>query len=373
MEFIDLKAQYKELYKDIHRNIDVVLRDAQFIGGKEVRLLEEKLACYVGRKYCITCANGTDALQLIYMAYNIGKNDAVFCPDMTFIASVEPACMLGATAVFCDIEQDTFNLSPVSLEQQIKSVLREGKKIPKAVVVVDFLGNPANYREIEEICKRYNLLLIEDAAQSMGGQIKEKKCGAFGDVACTSFFPSKPLGCYGDGGAVFTDDEKVAQIVRSLKVHGKGKDKYDNIRIGINSRLDTIQAGILLVKLDALDREMEMRKKAAHVYDIAFKEKIQIPYIENLHKSSYAQYCLLAKNEEERKRILQKMYENNIPSLIYYPNPLHTLKAFECNQDKIFHYAKEYASRNFGIPFSPYIKLEDQNKVIQVILEALEN
>lgn len=294
MEFIDLKAQYRALQGEIDANIQRILAGAHFIGGEEVAEFEEKLAAYVGRRHCVTCGNGTDALQLVYMAYGIGAGDAVFCPDMTFIASVEPACMLGAAPVFCDIEPDTYNLDPVSLEAHIQSVLAEGTLRPRAVVAVDFLGNPAKYDELDAICKKYGLLLIEDAAQGTGASYKGRKCGSFGDIATTSFFPSKPLGCYGDGGAVFTDDDEIAELLRSYKVHGKGpKGKYDNVRIGLNSRLDTLQAGVMLPKLAVLDQEIAMRQEIAERYHDAFAGKLQLPVITDGCVSAYAQYCML--------------------------------------------------------------------------------
>lgn len=372
MEFIDLKAQYRILKGKIDTNIDKVLTGAHFIGGEEVTELENVLAAYVGRKHCVTCGNGTDALQLAYMAYGVGEGDAVFCPDMTFIASVEPACLHGATPVFCDIELDTYNISPVSLEEHIKKVLAEGKLIPKAVVAVDFLGNPAKFDEITAICKKYNLLLIEDGAQSMSAEYKGKKCGSFGDIGTTSFFPSKPLGCYGDGGAVFTDDDNIAELLKSYKVHGKGpKGKYDNVRLGLNSRLDTIQAGVLLAKFSVLEEELAERQKIAGRYNEAFAGKIDIPVVTEKAVSSYAQYCLLAENEAHRKRILSAMKAANIPSLIYYPHPLHILEAFAPYESVEMPNTERYASCNFGIPFSPYLTEEDQEKVIEIILKAI--
>ena len=252
MEFIDLKAQYAGLKVQIDAGIQGVLAHGKFIMGPEVEEFEQALHEYSGKKHIITCASGTEALQLVFMAYGIGTGDAVFCPDVTFIASVEPACMMGATPVFCDIIPDTYNLCPKSLEQQIQNVLKAGIHKPKAVVAVDFLGNPAEYTALKVICEKYGLLLIEDAAQSFGGSYQRHKCTSLGDIACTSFFPAKPLGCYGDGGAVFTDSDEIAEICRSLRVHGKGESKYDNVRVGLNSRLDTLQAAILLPKLKAL-------------------------------------------------------------------------------------------------------------------------
>ncbi|MDD6647445.1 MAG: DegT/DnrJ/EryC1/StrS family aminotransferase [Firmicutes bacterium] len=373
MEFIDLKTQYKMLKNEIDINIKNIIESAKFIGGPQVGEFEEKLGSFIGRKYCITCASGTDALELAYLAYGVGEGDAVFCPDMTFIASIEPACMLGATPVFCDIEPDTYNISPRDLEEKVKSVIEEGGLTPKAVVAVDFLGNPAKHEEISEICKKYGMIHIEDGAQSTGGSYHNRKCGSFGDIATTSFFPSKPLGCYGDGGAVFTDDDEIADIIKSLKVHGKGpKGKYENVRIGVNSRLDTIQAGVLLPKLDALSGEIAKRQEIAKIYDNAFKDKLQIPIIEEESISAYAQYCVMAKSKEQREAILEKLKEAGVPSLLYYPNPLHILEAFEPYPECKMPNTKKYAECNFGLPFSPYLTKEDQELVINTVLSAIE-
>ena len=372
MEFIDLKAQYRALQPEIDGNISRILAGARFIGGPEVTELEEKLAAYVGRKHCVTCGNGTDALHLAYMAYGIGPGDAVFCPDMTFIASVEPACMMGASPVFCDIEPDTYNLCPASLEAHIQAVLAEGKLRPRAVVAVDFLGNPAKFDEIAAICRKYGLLLIEDAAQSTSAAYHGKKCGSLGDIATTSFFPSKPLGCYGDGGAVFTDDDHIAELLRSSKVHGKGpKGKYDNVRIGLNSRLDNLQAGVLLPKLAVLEQELAKRQEVAARYDQAFAGKLQTPVITEGAVSAYAQYCVLAEDEAQRTRVLDAMKEAGVPSLIYYPTPLHVLDAFAPYPEEALPNAARYARCNFGLPFSPYLTEEDQEMVIRTVLNAL--
>lgn len=374
MEFIDLKAQYRRLKPEIDSNIQEVINSAKFIGGQQVKELEQRLAAYVGRQYCITCGSGTDALQLAFMAYDIGEGDAVFCPDMTFIASIEPACLLGATPVFCDIDLNTYNIDPSDLEKKIRIVIEDGRLKPKAVVAVDFLGNPAKHEEISSICKRYNMIHIEDGAQSTGSSYHEQKCGSFGDIATTSFFPSKPLGCYGDGGAVFTNDKRIADICNSFKVHGKGpKGKYDNIRIGINSRLDTLQAGVLLPKLSVLDEEVRTRQEIAKMYDEAFEGKLHIPQIESNSVSAYAQYCILTKSIEQRNRILDAMKIHNIPSLIYYPNPLHSLDAFipYLQMTGEYHNTQKYAECNFGVPFSPYLSKEDQKLVIDTVLNAL--
>ena len=373
MEFIDLKAQYRALQPAIDAGIRKVLESTRFIGGGEVKELEERLASYVGRRHCVSCANGTEALQIAFMAYGIEAGDAVFCPDMTFISSVEPAVMLGAKPVFCDIDPDTYNLDPVSLEKQIEAVEREGRYRPRFVVAVDFLGNPADFEAISSVCKAHGLILIEDAAQGTGASRNGRKCGSFGDIATTSFFPSKPLGCYGDGGAVFTDDDEIAGLLNSFKVHGKGpKGKYDNVRIGLNSRLDTIQAAVLLAKLDVLEQEIVTRQAVAKRYDEAFGGRIQIPAVMPGSVSAYAQYCVLADSPEQRQRVLDAMKKAEVPSLIYYPNVLHALDAFAPYEgDGVLPNAKHYADCNFGMPFSPYLTEADQQKVIDTVLGAL--
>lgn len=372
MEFIDLKAQYRALKPQMDEKIAAVLTSAQFIHGKEVPELEEKLASFVGRKYCISCANGTDALQLVYMAYGIGAGDAVFCPDVTFISSTEPACMLGATSVFCDITKDTYNLCPESLERQVKAVVAEGKLTPKAVVAVDFLGNPADYETLSAVCKKYNLILIEDAAQSFGAEYHGKRCGSLGDIATTSFFPAKPLGCYGDGGAIFTDDEAMAEHLRSLCVHGKGAGgKYDNIRVGTNSRLDTIQAAVLQVKLAALEEyEVNDRQTVANRYNEAFAGQFVTPAVAENCRSVYAQYALLAKDREERDAVLAKLKENQIPHMIYYPTPQHALPVFAGapRYGEEYKNANDYCARTFSLPMHPYLREKEQGEVIAAVL-----
>ena len=375
MEFIDLKAQYRALKPEIDANIQAVLDSAQFIGGGYVKELEEKLADFVGRKHCVSCGNGTDALQLAFMAYGVGKGDAVFCPDVTFIASVEPACMLGATPVFCDITPDTYNLCPESLERQIKAVLAEGKLTPKMVVAVDFLGNPADFAAINTICEKYDLPLLEDAAQGFGASCHGKRCCAFGDIATTSFFPAKPLGCYGDGGAVFTDDDEMDTLLRSYCVHGKGPGgKYDNIRVGMNSRLDNLQAAVLLPKLKALaDHEMDARQAVAGRYNAAFAGKLVTPCVTEGCVSAWAQYALLAESREQRDNIITHLTEKSIPNMIYYPTPQHALPVFRDAPlyGESFSNAVRYCAQTFSLPMSAYLTDEDQRTVINAVLEAL--
>ena len=375
MQFIDLKAQYRSLKTEIDTNIQAVVDSALFIGGPFVRELEEKLAAFTGRKHCITCANGTDALQIAYMVAGIGSGDAVFCPDMTFISSTEPAKMFGATSVFCDITPDTYCLCPESLERQIQAVRAEGKLTPKAVVAVDILGNPCDYDTIGTICEKYGLFLIEDAAQSFGASYHGKRAGAFGHIATTSFFPAKPLGCYGDGGAIFTDDDHAAELIRSLCVHGKGPGgKYDNIRVGMNSRLDAIQAAVLLPKLKALgDYEIDVRQQVVGRYDRAFAGKLTTPFVAEGCVSAWAQYALLAVDTVQRDRIVAHLNEAGIPNMIYYPTPQHALPVFrdEPHYGETFHNADDYCARTFSLPMHPYLEEAEQRKVIDAVLEGL--
>ncbi len=374
MQFIDLKAQYAALKNDINAEIQSVLDEGQYIMGRHVQEFEQSLSDYTGMKHSISCANGTDALQMIFMAYGIGEGDAVFCPDITFIASVEPACMLGSVPVFCDIDPVSYNLCPFSLEEQIKNVIAKGKHTPKAVVGVDFLGNPADYDAIDAICKKYNLLLIEDAAQSFGAEYKGKKCCSFGDIATTSFFPAKPLGCYGDGGAIFTNNDEIASVLQSIRVHGKGSSKYDNVRVGVNSRLDTLQAAILKVKLKAfIDYETENRQKIANRYNEAFNEHFTVPKIQENCMSIYAQYALLAKDKQTRDSIIAYLSEKNIPNMVYYPTPQHKLKVYEGNpySNIDFKNSNNYCDTTFSLPMHPYLTDEEQDVIIKTVLEAL--
>lgn len=375
MQFIDLKAQYKALKPEIDANIQSVLDATQFIGGRYVKELEEKLAAFVGRKHCVTCANGTDALQLAYMIAGVGKGDAVFCPDMTFISSTEPAKMFGAASVFCDILPGVYCLDPGSLEQQIKAVLAEGRLTPKVVVAVDILGNPCDYDAIVPICEKYGLTLIEDAAQSFGASYKGKRACAFGDIATTSFFPAKPLGCYGDGGAVFTDSDKTDALLRSLCVHGKGPGgKYDNIRVGMNSRLDNLQAAILLPKLKALaDYEMDARQTVAGRYNAAFAGKFVTPFVAEGCVSAWAQYALLAESRGQRDRVIAHLTEKGIPNMVYYPTPQHALPVFrdEPSYGEAFQNANDYCARTFSLPMHPYLTETEQNEVIETVLEVM--
>ena len=354
MQFIDLAAQYQHLKTKIDQRIQDVLNHGQYIMGPEVKELEQKLAEYVGVKHVITCANGTDALTLAMMVLDIKEGDAVFCPTFTFFATAEVIAYEGATPVFVDSDRDTFNICPQNLEQQIQKVIAEGKLNPKAIIAVDLFGLPANYPEIEKIAEKYGLKLIEDAAQGFGGSINGKRAGSFGDIAITSFFPAKPLGCYGDGGAVFTNNDEYAELLRSYRVHGKGKDKYDNVRIGMNSRLDTIQAAILLEKLAAFPTELEARNRAAEKYTSELKSKYKVPVVPEGYVSSWAQYTLQA---DDRDAEMANYKAQGIPTMVYYGTCMHNQTAFADlgYQRGDFPIAESLANNVFSLPMHGYL------------------
>lgn len=325
MQFIDLAAQYQHLKDKIDARIQAVLNHGHYIMGPEVQELEEKLAEYVGVKHAITCANGTDALTLAMMVLDIKEGDAVFCPTFTFFATAEVVAYEGATPIFVDSDPDTFNICPIDLEKRIKAVIEEGVLTPKAIIAVDLFGLPANYPELEKLADRYNLKLVEDAAQGFGGSINGKQAGSFGDIATTSFFPAKPLGCYGDGGAIFTNNDEYADLIRSYRVHGKGEDKYDNVRIGMNSRLDTIQAAILLEKLSAFPQELINRNKAAQKYTQELSNIYKTPYVPEGYVSSWAQYTLVVRDRDAE---MAKYNAQGIPTMVYYKTCMHQQTAF---------------------------------------------
>jgi len=370
MQFIDLQEQYKLVEKQINEGIQTVLAHGQFIMGPEVLELEKKLANYVNVKHAITCANGTDALHLPLLAWGIGKGDAVFTTTFSFFATAEVISLTGATPVFVDIEEETFNICPKALEKEIGKVKSEGKLTAKAIIPVDLFGSLADYDKISDIAKKYEVKVLSDAAQSFGGTHNGKKAGSFGDAAATSFFPAKPLGCYGDGGAMFTDDDGLAEHLRSLRNHGQGSDKYDNIRIGLNSRLDTIQAAILLPKLEILSDEIEKRNIVAKKYNSFLGAIVKTPYISSNATSAWAQYSVLAKNAEEREKFQEILKEAEIPTMIYYPKPLHLQKAFSNLGYRIgdFPVAEDVTSRIFSLPMHPYlteVQIKKINKKIQ--------
>ena len=330
MKFRDLGAQYQVLRPEIDEAIQRVIDSSTFILGEPVAELEDRLAQYVGRKHCVTCGNGTDALQLALMVWGVGRNDAVFTSDFTYFASAGTSSILGATPVLVDIDLNTFNISPEALEKAILRTIDEGKLTPKAIVTVDLFGQPADYRAILPIAEKYGLKVLEDGAQGFGGRIDGKPACSFGDISVTSFFPAKPLGCYGDGGAVFTDDREVDARLRSLRAQGKSPvDKYDNREIGINSRLDTLQAAILLPKFRAfVDYELEAVNKAAGWYTARLKDQFTTPAVPDGFYSSWAQYTILTDSEKEREAMRKYLKKKGIPSMIYYPRGLHQQEAY---------------------------------------------
>lgn len=372
MQFRDLKKQYQVLKPEMDAAISQVLDASTYISGKQVTELENSLAEYVGVKHCISCANGTDALTLALMVWGIGEGDAVFVPDFTFFSSAETVAYEGATPVFTDILEDTFNMDPDSLERAVQAVLAEGKLVPKVIVTVDLFGLPADYDRIRAIADKYHMYILEDAAQGFGGMYHGKRVGCFGDIATTSFFPAKPLGCYGDGGAVFTDHDEWADLLRSYRIHGKGSDKYDNVRIGMNSRLDTIQAAVLQVKLKAFQEyELADVDAIAAKYAEGLKDCVKVPKIPDGLGSGWAQYSILLKDEAERDAVQAYLKENDVPSMIYYPRGMHQQTAFAgCDlYGEEFKVTADVCRRVLALPLSPYLTEDAQQKVIRLIRE----
>lgn len=366
MQFIDLQAQYKQLKKNIDGRMQQVLDHGRYILGPEVGELEEKLADFVGVKHAITCANGTDALTLAMMVLDVKPGDGVFCPTFTFYATAEVVAFAGATSVFVDSQKDTFNICPVDLERQIEKVISDGKLIPKAIIAVDLFGLPANYTELERIANKYNLVLIEDAAQGLGGQLNGKMAGSFGDIATTSFFPAKPLGCYGDGGAVFTNNDDYAEVLRSIRVHGKGNDKYHNVRVGVNSRLDTLQAAVLLEKLAVFPQELINRNKLASAYseELADLSMLTVPSIPEGFTSSWAQYTIVT---PERQPLIAKLKDAGVPTAVYYDMCMHQQPVFKHleNTDEQFPVAAAWSGNVVSLPMHPYMQQKDFEHIIK--------
>lgn len=372
MQFIDLAEQYKFLKDRIDRRISEVLDHGQFIMGPEVNEFEQKLAEYVGTKHAISCANGTDALTLALMAMGIGKGDVVFVPTFTFFASAEAIAFCGATPIFVDSEAETFNISSFDLEKKIRAIRSKSKLLPRAIMLVNLFGLPADYWAIKKVADEYGLKIIEDSAQGFGGSINGRMAGSFGDIATTSFFPAKPLGCYGDGGALFTQDDEYADLIRSLRVHGKGSNKYHNVRIGMNSRLDTIQAAILIEKLRVFPKELVKRNELACFYSAELSHKFDTPTVQGSFISSWAQYTLTAENPGQRDRIVAHLKQQGIPTVIYYPTCMHQQPAFEMNRSYSFDcpVAERLASVVFSIPMNPYMRRSDAQKVVDAMLSA---
>ena len=373
MQFRDLKEQYRVLKNEIDTAMIRVATDSNFISGRQVTELENQLAEYVGVKHCVTCGNGTDALTMMMMAWDIKEGDAVFVQDFTFFASGEIVSFEGATPVFYDVRKDTFNADVNSLENAIQSVIEEEKLRPRVIIAVDLFGQPADYPAIEKLAEKYNLLVLEDGAQGFGGVIGKQRACSFGDAATTSFFPAKPLGCYGDGGAVFTNDDEVADYLRSIRVHGKGSFKYDNVRIGWNSRLDTIQAAILQVKLKAFrEYELDAVNKVAETYTELLKDVVKTPIVPDGIYSSWAQYTIRLESQEERDALQTYLKGRDIPTMVYYPKPMHEQKAF----DGIKQYVEcpvteELCKTVLALPMHPYLTEENIELIVKGTKEHL--
>lgn len=397
MEFRDLKKQYQALKTDIDQAMVDVATSGAYIMGSPVKELEKELAEYVGVKHCLSCANGTDALTLALKALGIGKGDAVFVPDFTFFSSAEVVSLEGATPVFVDVDPRTFNMDPRSLDDAIRSVLDHMDLRPKAVIAVDLFGLPANFTDIRAIAKREGMYVIEDGAQGFGGSIRMPKANgdgfearracSFGDISTTSFFPAKPLGCYGDGGAVFTDNDEWAALIESYRVHGKGSFKYDNVRIGLNSRLDTLQAAILRIKFRAFkEHELADVNKMAEYYTQLFdgmtkflKKEIQIttPYIPDGYTSSWAQYTIQlsvpsGNGTFNREALQAKLKAKGIPSMVYYPTPMSQQTAFkEVHSYALTPNAQNLAKCVLSLPMHPYITREEVRQVVETLISSL--
>ena len=374
MQFRDLAKQYQVLKNEIDQAMLSVASGAHYIMGPQVKELEQQLAEYVGVKHCLTCANGTDALTLALKAWGIGPDDAVFVPDFTFFASAEVVALEGATPVFVDVDDITYNINVQSLEAAIQQVLTDGQLTPKVIVAVDLFGLPAIFPSVKAVARKYNLLILEDGAQGFGGSIGDRKACSFGDIATTSFFPAKPLGCYGDGGAVFTDNDEWARLINSYRVHGKGTDKYDNVRIGMNSRLDTLQAAILQVKLHAFDKEVELVNTAACHYTELLKDHVKTPVIPEGFRSSWAQYTIQLPTEEMRSHVQQVLKQADIPTMTYYPKTMHQQTAFQGTHSPVScdGYAADRLSQTvLSLPMHPYIKASEIEHICSKLIAAL--
>ncbi len=370
LPFIDLKAQYARLKPEIDRNIARVLEHGRFIMGPEVAALEEALAAFSGVRHAVACGSGTDALQLPLMAWGIGPGDAVFVPGFTFAATAEVVALVGATPVFVDVVADSFNMDAASLEAAVERVAAESRMRPAAVIPVDLFGQPADYRAILPVARAHGLRVLADTAQGYGATLDGRRTGSIGDAAAASFFPAKPLGCYGDGGAVFTDDDGMAETLRSLRVHGQGADKYDNVLIGMNGRLDTVQAAILLEKLAIYEDEIAARQRVADAYDGALAAVTRSPRLIPGATSVWAQYTIAL---DDRDGVATRLKAAGIPTAIYYARPLHRQTAYR-------HFptapgglpvAESLAGEVLSLPMHPYLDAATQGRIVDALLDAV--
>ncbi len=373
--FIDLHTQQQRIRVELDAAIAKVLNHGIYIMGPEVTELEHKLALFCGVKHAITCSNGTDALALGLRAKGVGLNDAIFVPSFTFAATAEVVVWLGATPIFIDILEDTFNMDPRSLEQGIQTAKALGLK-PRGIIPVDMFGQPADYDAIQSVADTHNLWVLADAAQSFGATYKGRKVGNIGDIATTSFFPAKPLGCYGDGGAIFTNDDELAQIIKSLRVHGQGSDKYDNVRIGMNGRLDTIQAAILLQKLNIFPEELEKRNQVAKMYNESLNFMFVVPKVVENCTSSWAQYTIRFLKKMNRELLVSDLNKQGIPTMVYYIKPLHMQIAYQnfpTSGSQKLSISEKVSLEVLSLPMHPYLELEKQQYIIDVLTNYTEN
>lgn len=373
MQFIDLKTQYERIEADVNRRIKEVLESQRYINGPALQEAEQKLAEFAGVKHCLSCSSGTDALVIPLMGKGLERSDAVFVPAFTFFASGESVTLAGGTPVFVDSESDTYNISPSDLERAIADTIEKGELNPRGIIAVDLFGQPADFDEIQQIADKYNLFVIEDAAQGFGGTYRGKRAGSLAEIGATSFFPAKPLGCYGDGGAIFTDDDNIFELLESIRVHGQGTTKYDNVRIGINGRFDTIQAAVILAKLEVFEDEIKLRNDVAASYSEKLDGYIKIPLVRPGNVSVWAQYTLEAKDESEKNRIQNALSEKGIPSANYYPIPMHLSTAYASfgYQEGDLPVCEAQAKRVFSIPMHPYLDSASIELICNTIKGAL--
>jgi len=366
MEFLDLKTQQKRIRKPLEKRINKILDHGAYIMGPEVFELEEKLADYCGVKHAISCSSGTDALLIPLMAWGIGPGDAVFTTPFTYVATAEVISILGATPIFVDVYESTYNIDCEKLEIEIKRVLKEGKLNPKAIIPVDLFGLPARYRLIDKIAKKYHLKVIEDAAQSFGGSIRGNKVGNFGDVAATSFYPAKPLGCYGDGGAIFTNDDNLAEECKAIRIHGTKLDKYNSEMIGLNGRLDSMQAAVLLEKLTIFEDELKLRNKV----DALYRQYLNnAQYHPREYESAHAIFSITLNKKDQRDKLIQRLSESNIPSVVYYKFPIHLMKAFSYlnYKDGDLPVSENLSKTIVSLPMHPYLDSNQINQIVEVL------
>jgi len=367
MQFIDLQTQQKKIRPELDAAIARVLDHGCYIMGPEIAELEDRLAAFIGSKHCITCGSGTDALLLGLLAYGVGPGDAIITTPFTFFATAEMVAITGATPVFADIDPDTYNIDPSRVEEAINLVKKDGTLNLKGIIPVDLFGLSADYEKIMSLAEAHGLFVLQDAAQAFGAEAFGKKCPTHGHVGVTSFFPAKPLGCYGDGGAVFTDDDELAATIQSLRIHGKGFDKYDNVRIGMNARMDTLQAAILLEKLRIYSEEIELRQQVAERYQTALSKDYKLQSVPFGYHSVWAQFCLESDN---RERVMVKLKEIGIPSAVYYPKPLHLTDAFKSLSygEGDFPITESVSKNIFALPMHPYLEKKDLDFICKSLL-----